>query len=94
MRWLVVAILVTVAAVAFNLGLLMRQLIGVGTPRSLQGRARALLACLWSLVTSPEWLWNAIRTLRQPFPSPDHLHAPCGDRRIDFTVTTTCATGC
>ena len=30
----------------FNLGLLMRQLIGVGTPRSLQGRAVAALGAL------------------------------------------------
>lgn len=38
----------------FNLGLVMRQLIGVGTPRGLQGRLAATitaLAALWSLVT-------------------------------------------
>jgi transposase len=42
----------------FNLGLLMRQLIGVGTPRGLQGRVvaaiatlRALINLLWVLVT-------------------------------------------
>lgn len=34
---------------AFNLGLLMRQLIGIGTPRGLQGRLRALLAYLTQL---------------------------------------------
>src|SRR5262245_38879129 len=33
----------------FNLGLLMRQLIGVGTPRGLQGRLMAVVATLWSL---------------------------------------------
>ena len=31
---------------AFNLGLLMRQLIGVGTPRGLQGRLHAFLPAL------------------------------------------------
>ena len=39
---------------AFNLGLVMRHLIGVGTPRGLQGRvavAIATLVALWSLVT-------------------------------------------
>jgi hypothetical protein len=43
---------------AFNLGLLMRQLIGVGTPRGLQGRAIAfldlllrLIRCCWLPVT-------------------------------------------
>ena len=34
----------------FNLGLLMRQLTGVGTPRSLQGRAAALLGALSNLL--------------------------------------------
>lgn len=33
----------------FNLGLLMRQLIGVGTPRGLQGRLAALIATVWLL---------------------------------------------
>jgi transposase len=79
---------------AFNLGLLMRQLVGIGTPRSLQGRALTLLACLWSLLPNPERLWNAIGTLFQPFASPDHLRAPHRDRRTDFTATITYATGC
>jgi transposase len=35
-----------VHAAALNLGLLMRTLFGVGTPRGLQGRAAALLATL------------------------------------------------
>lgn len=34
----------------FNLGLLMRQLIGVGTPRGLQGRLTALLGVLLTLI--------------------------------------------
>lgn len=42
-----------VHASAFNLGLWMRTLVGVGTPRSLQGRLaalRAVLTTLWSLI--------------------------------------------
>ena len=41
---------------AFNLGLVMRHLIGVGTPRGLQGRVAAAittLVALWSLVAKP-----------------------------------------
>jgi transposase len=34
----------------FNLGLLMRQLIGVGTPRGLQGRITAVLSALLTLI--------------------------------------------
>jgi transposase len=36
----------------FNLGLLMRQLIGVGTPRGLQGRLRAVATTLLALIES------------------------------------------
>src|SRR5215216_6540073 len=45
---------------AFNLGLLMRRLIGVGTPRSLQGRGLTLLASLSSVIRLPETLWERI----------------------------------
>jgi transposase len=50
-----------VHASAFNLGLWMRMLFGIGTPRSLQGRlgaVGALLSTLWSLVhnaIAPIW---------------------------------------
>ena len=37
---------------AFNLGLLMRQLIGVGTPRGLQNRVIAILSALLTLIRS------------------------------------------
>ena len=43
-------------ACAVNLGLIMRHLIGVGTPRGLQGRVAAAIAtlvALWSLVAKP-----------------------------------------
>jgi transposase len=43
---------------AFNLGLLMRTLIGVGTPRGLQGRLAALLAFVLALWTRVVDLWN------------------------------------
>ena len=42
----------------FNLGLLMRQLTGVGTPRSLQGRAAALVAVLIGLLSA---FWGRVR---------------------------------
>ena len=44
----------------------MRTLFGVGTPRSLQGRAAALLGCLWSLIRFPETLWDVIWTMYRP----------------------------
>jgi hypothetical protein len=36
----------------FNLGLLMLQLMGVGTPRGLQGRLIAIVTTLWALIGS------------------------------------------
>ena len=42
----------------FNLGVLMRQLTGVGTPRSLQGRAAAIRTALTGLLVA---LWERIR---------------------------------
>ena len=35
----------------FNLGLIMRQLTGLGTPRGLQGRLSAAIATLWVLTS-------------------------------------------
>jgi transposase len=84
---------VLLQAGACNLGLLMRQLIGVGTPRSLQGRAVALLGCVWALLTAPR-LSGAIWRRDRPFVWPDHLRTARTVCRMHFTVTTTCATGC
>ena len=47
----------------FNLGLLMRQLIGVGTPRGLQGRLAAVLAGLLMLI---RWLRESVTRHRSP----------------------------
>lgn len=52
----------------FNLGLLLRKLIGVGTPRGLHGRAIAVIAALLALLGA---LWDRLRSmgLVEPFPS-------------------------
>ena len=47
----------------FNLGLLMRQLIGVGTPRGLQGRLIAVVATLLTLIRP---LWEPVPRHRPP----------------------------
>jgi transposase len=81
-------------AAALNLGLLMRTLVGVGTPRSLQGRLAACLCSLWSFIRLPETRWDPIRALYRPFSTPADLRARREDPRIDFSVATTSATGC
>jgi len=62
-------------AAALNLGLLMRTLFGVGTPRSLQGRAAALFIVVWSLVTHSDTLWARLRSWYRPLTSSLALHA-------------------
>jgi transposase len=58
-----------VHASAFNLGLWMRRLFGIGTPRALQGRAmavRAVLSLLWTLIYEAIVpLWNQSGCLSQ-----------------------------
>jgi transposase len=51
-------------AAGFNLGLVMRTLFGVGTPRSLQGVVRAVLASLVRIVTLPSALHHLVADLR------------------------------
>jgi transposase len=53
---------VLVHAGGLNLGLLMRTLYGIGTPRGLQGRVVALLTTLLSLIRRPERLGSLIRS--------------------------------
>jgi transposase len=49
---------------ALNLGLMMRTVFGVGTPRSLQGRVMALLATLWSLIRERDKVRSNGRRMR------------------------------
>jgi hypothetical protein len=71
----------------FNLGLLMRQPIGVGTPRGLQGRVNALMAALLARIGSlPELATRHRRTS----PLEDRSIARCravdiGGRDMAFT---------
>jgi transposase len=76
----------------FNLGLLMRQLIGVGTPRGLQGRVAAAIVALLTLIRS---LSDAITCHRSPaglisklerLPIASTLVAQIGERKLAFTT--------
>ena len=83
-----------VHAGAFNLGLWMRTLFGVGTPRGLQGRAVALgamITVLWALID------DAMTAIWSP-PSRSHAIGPSitriPRRRVSRVKITTCTTGC
>ena len=79
---------------ALNLGLLMRTLCGVGTPRSLQGCAAALLYCVWPLIRLPETLWGAIWTIYRPSTSLSDVLVHPEDRPLDLSAETVFTTGC
>ena len=78
----------------FNLGLLMRQLIGVGTPRGLQGRLTAVMTGLLTLIRP---LWESVTHHRSPvrlFSQPKQPSiATCAIARIvlrEMVFTTGC----
>jgi len=77
----------------FNLGLVMRHLIGVGTPRGLQGRLTAVLGALWVLMrAASHWLTEIsahrrIAATRGPLVVPTTLV-------INSSAPATCTTGC
>lgn len=74
----------------FNLGLLMRTLVGVGTPRGLQGRLAALMATLWCLIGAPPRHGAAERVLR---PLPRSERETFTEPAWSFR-NTACTTGC
>jgi hypothetical protein len=81
---------VLVHASGFNLGLVMRRLIGVGTPRGLQSRLTAQ-AALWYHVTSRligYWM------TRRPDAQPMIVVTPCPVLMAGRLKTGTCTTGC
>jgi hypothetical protein len=85
---------VLVHASGFNLGLVMRRLIGVGTPRGLQGRLASLIAVLVSLwATTAVTLttcWSRLRALDRS-QAPRRASSPLLDRRLTIdTFTTGC----
>lgn len=75
---------------AFNLGLLMRQSLGVGTPRGLQGRLRTLLSLLARS-------WRRLTALSMPFARRIHPHStpsPLGSITLRGTAEAALTTDC
>jgi transposase len=78
----------------FNLGLVMRAVLGVGTPRGLQGRLAALLAAVWALWTT-SWARDEPRTATtRSFRVNHRRHGVLSWPTLPWRQTVTCATGC
>ena len=74
----------------FNLGLLMRTVLGVGTPRGLQGRVAALMATLWVLVGGAP-LIQAVPHIGSSIRRAIHAKLTA---LVWCSVNATCTTGC
>ena len=79
---------------ALNLGLLMRTLFGVGTPRGLQGHVAAFFVALWSSVGPSDTFWAPVTRLYRFATWTLDLRASRKARPIRFAFMRTFATGC
>lgn len=81
-----------VHAGGFNLGLVMRHLIGIGTPRGLQGRMAAALALLVTLIKIAEHRFRAIMAASRPVTATrgplgsTPLFAGCSSETVTYTT--------
>jgi transposase len=77
----------------FNLGLLIRATLGVGTPRGLQGRLAAIIATLWVLVGAARRCVVAIGSWHRLMPASRNRTLPT-TLVVNSSAAATCATGC
>lgn len=75
----------------FNLALVMRHLIGVGTPRGLQGRLVALMATLLGLMGTRDRQWTVIRVIGRVIAV---MRARLTPPLTTLSSMSTCTTGC
>jgi transposase len=85
-RWLI-------HAGGFNLGLLIRTRLGVGTPRGLQGRVTSVLATLFVLLGAPPRGLAALGPSRRFIKAMRDRHAPT-TLLLNSSAITTCTSGC
>jgi len=83
-----------VHAAAFNLGLVMRQLLGRGTPRGLQGYEAALFLTLLRLLGEVWTRKLALARYREYLQQSFSLSPPVNNAFLATTKTTTSTTGC
>lgn len=77
----------------FNLGLLIRSILGVGTPRGLQGRLAAVLATISGLITVARHRFAEIRAVRRVIAATRGSVTVPTTPVINSSVMATCTTG-
>jgi transposase len=83
-----------VHAGGFNLGLVMRALIGVGTPRGLQGRLAAQITAAWTSLTARLGLQPPSGGSHDPFEAKGHRHDVLSWPTMNWREIAPSATGC
>jgi len=78
----------------FNLGLVMRQLIGAGTPRGLQARVGAALATLFELMGVVRRRLNPIWSSHRLIPAVRGGLTSRTTSAVNLSTVVTCTTGC
>ncbi len=79
---------------AFNLGLIMRHLIGIGTPRSLQGRVAAVIAVLLALLRDVRRRFGLLRASLPGLTITRGWAATPTTLLVNSSAAATCTTGC
>lgn len=85
---------VLIHTAGFNLGLIMRQLIGVGTPRGLQGRVAAVIAILLMLVGAARRRVTAIAASHRLIAAMRGRFTPRTTFVVNSSAAATCTTDC
>ncbi len=78
---------------AFNLGLVVRSLLGVGTPRGLQGRVAAVIKALLALLATVRARVSAMWAGSGDHPRCRSLGSPT-TLDVRLSANTTCTSGC
>jgi transposase len=85
---------VLIHAGGFNLGLIMRHLIGIGTPRGLQGRVAAVIATLLVLIGTVRHRLTAISASHRSFSAVHGWLTPLTTSPVNSSAAATYTTGC
>ncbi len=78
----------------FNLGLLIRSILGVGTPRGLQGRLAAVLAVVSTLIVVARDEFMEIRSVRRVIAATSGWVTVPTTLVVNSSAAATCTTGC
>ncbi|HUE87465.1 MAG TPA: transposase [Vicinamibacterales bacterium] len=84
---------VLIHAGGFNLGLVMRHLIGRGTPRGLQGRLGAVIAMLWLFIHAMRGRFDPT-SMHRCIPAMREVPTSSNRFAVNFSAVATYATGC